>query len=230
MKKVKVLSILLSALLVVSSCGTTSNTGKGAGIGAAAGAGLGAIIGAIAGHGKGAVIGAAIGSVVGTGTGAIIGKKMDQKAAEAAKIKNAQVETVTDKNGLEAVKVTFDSGILFAFNKSDLNASSRKSLTDFAKILTQDQDVDIDIYGYTDKVGTEEANQTVSNNRANAVRNFLAAQGVASSQFKSIQGLGYSQYDESKTAAQNRKVEIYMYANQNMVNKANKEAAASGNN
>ena len=227
MKKVKLLSILLSALLVVSSCGTTSNTGKDAGIGAAAGAGLGAIIGAIAGHGKGAVIGAAIGTAVGAGTGAVIGKKMDKKAAEAAKIKNAQVETVTDKNGLEAVKVTFDSGILFAFNKSDLNAASQNSLTQFANLLTQDQDVDIDIYGYTDKVGTEEANLKVSTDRANSVRNYLSMKGVAPSQFKSIQGLGYSQYDETKTAAQNRKVEIYMYANQNMINKANKEAASN---
>jgi outer membrane protein OmpA-like peptidoglycan-associated protein len=227
MKKLKVFSFLLSVLLVVSSCGSMNNTTKGAGIGAASGAGLGAIIGAIAGHGKGAAIGAAIGAVVGTGTGAIIGKKMDKKAAEAAKIKNAQVETVTDKNGLKAVKVTFDSGILFGFNKSDLNSTSRASLSQFAKVLNEDNGVDIDIYGYTDKVGTEEANLTVSNRRANAVRDYLSAQGVTSSHFKSIQGLGFSEYDDTKTAAQNRKVEIYMYANENMINAANKEA---GNN
>ena len=227
MKKLKVFSLLLCVLLVVSSCGNMNNTTKGAGIGAAAGAGLGAIIGAIAGNGKGAAIGAAIGGVVGTGTGAIIGRKMDKKAAGAAKIKNAQVETVTDKNGLKAVKVTFDSGILFAFNKADLNSTSKNSLNQFAKVLNEDNGVDIDIYGYTDKVGTEEANMTVSNNRANSVRNYLAAQGVASSHFKTVQGLGFSQYDESKSAAQNRKVEIYMYANENMVNAANKEA---GNN
>lgn len=210
-----------------TGCGSMNNTGKGAGIGAAAGAGLGAIIGAIAGNGKGAVIGAAIGTVVGTGTGAIIGRKMDKKAAEAAKIKNAQVETVTDKNGLKAVKVTFDSGILFAFNKADLNSTSKASLAQFAKVLNEDNGVDIDIYGYTDKVGTEEANLTVSNRRANAVRDYLTMQGVSSSHFKSVQGLGYSQYDESLSAAQNRKVEIYMYANDNMVKEANKEAAAN---
>ncbi|EJW93827.1 hypothetical protein EVA_18066, partial [gut metagenome] len=73
---------------------------------------LGAIIGGIAGHGKGAAIGAAIGAAVGTGAGVLIGKKMDKAAAEAAQIEGAQVEQVTDNNGLKAVKVTFDSEIV----------------------------------------------------------------------------------------------------------------------
>jgi outer membrane protein OmpA-like peptidoglycan-associated protein len=227
MKHLKLSTLFLSVLLVFSGCGTMNNTGKGAGIGAAAGAGLGAIIGAIAGHGKGAVIGAAIGTAVGSGTGAIIGKKMDQKAAEAAKIKNAQVEKVTDANGLEAVKVTFDSGILFGFNKADLNSASKASLAKFAQVLNSDTDIDIAVYGYTDKVGTEDANYTVSTKRADAVRNYLVNQGVSQAQFKTIQGLGYSQYDETKTAAQNRKVEVYMYASQKMINNANQQQ--SGN-
>ena len=41
---------------------------------------------------------------------------MDKKAAEAAKIEGAQVEQVTDANGLPAVKVSFAAGILFGFN------------------------------------------------------------------------------------------------------------------
>ena len=55
---------------------------------------------------------------VGTGAGVAIGHKLDKKAAEAAKIEGAQVEKVTDTNGLAAVKVTFESGILFGFNSS----------------------------------------------------------------------------------------------------------------
>ena len=113
MKKTKIMALLLSATLVFSGCGNMNNTAKGGLIGGGGGAALGAIIGGIAGHGKGAAIGAAVGAAVGTGAGVLIGKKMDKAAEEAAQIQGAQVEQVTDNNGLQAVKVTFDSGILF---------------------------------------------------------------------------------------------------------------------
>ena len=102
-----------------------SNQGKGALIGAGGGAGLGAIIGAIAGN---TAVGAAIGGAVGAGAGAIIGKKMDKAKKEAEAVQNAQVEAVTDANGLEAVKVTFDSGILFATGSSTLSTTAMTSL------------------------------------------------------------------------------------------------------
>ena len=111
--KTKVISLLLCLGMIVAC----NNTQKGAAIGAGGGAVLGGIIGAIAGN---TAIGAAVGGAVGAGAGAIIGKKMDKAKAEAQKVQNAQVETVTDANGLQAVKVTFDSGILFALSGSRL--------------------------------------------------------------------------------------------------------------
>ena len=104
-------TILLSGLLILSSCGA-SNTVKGGGIGAGAGAGVGAGVGAIIGGGKGAAWGAGIGAVLGGTTGAIIGNKMDKQKAELEAIEGAQVESVNEG---EAIKVTFESGILFAF-------------------------------------------------------------------------------------------------------------------
>ena len=80
---------------------------RGAGIGAGGGALLGGIIGAIAGN---TAVGVAVGGAVGAGAGAIIGKKMDKAKKAAQQVENAQVETVKDTNGLDAVKVTFDSG------------------------------------------------------------------------------------------------------------------------
>lgn len=106
------MAFFLSMALVFGSCGSMNNTAKGGMIGGGSGAALGAIIGGIAGKGKGAAIGAAIGTAVGGTAGALIGRKMDKKAEEAAKIEGAQVEQITDNNGLAAVKVTFDSGIL----------------------------------------------------------------------------------------------------------------------
>lgn len=219
MKKTKILVMCLCTGILFSGCGM-SNTAKGGIIGGGGGAALGAIVGGLVGHGKGAAIGAAVGAAVGTGAGVLIGKKMDKAAAEAAQINGAQVEQVTDNNGLQAVKVTFDSGILFGFNSSTLSTQAKNSLAKFATIMKQNPTMDIAIMGHTDKVGTEEANLKVSTNRAQAVENYLESQGVSASQIKEAKGLGFSQYDDALTAAQNRRVEVYMYASQAMIKQA----------
>ncbi|KAA6333258.1 putative lipoprotein YiaD [termite gut metagenome] len=224
MKKIKITALLLSFILTLGGCGA-SYTVKGGAIGAGAGAVAGAIAGGlIGGNRKGAVVGAAIGTAVGGGTGALIGRKMDKNAEEAARIKGANVEKVTDSNGLAAVKVTFESGILFAFNSSALNETSKKSLQEFAAILKSDPTIDITIVGHTDKVGTFEANQTVSTKRAQAVNSYLQTCGVSNSQFKSVTGAGYSQYDESLSADQNRRVEVFMLASEQMIKNAESES------
>ncbi|MEG1562926.1 MAG: OmpA family protein [Bacteroides sp.] len=220
MKKIKFTILFLCVSLVFGSCGTMNNTAKGGVAGGGAGAALGAIIGGIAGKGKGAAIGAAIGAAVGGGAGVLIGRKMDKKAAEAARIEGAQVEQVTDANGLAAVKVTFDSGILFGFNSSALSNNAKQSLRDFANILKSDSTLDINIVGHTDKVGTFEANQKVSSDRAFAVENYLQLCGVSPAQFKKIEGVGYAQYDESQTPEQNRRVDVFMYASEQMIKNA----------
>ena len=153
MKKMNSMAILLSACLVFSGCGM-NNTAKGGLIGAGSGAALGALVGGIAGHGKGAAIGAAVGAAVGTGAGVLIGKKMDKAAAQAEQIEGAQVEQVTDNNGLQAVKVTFDSGILFNTSSATLSTSAKSALSKFANnVLNQNKDMDVAIYGYTDNTG-----------------------------------------------------------------------------
>ncbi len=222
MKKMKITALLLSITLVIASCGSMmeSNKAKGGAIGGGSGAALGAIVGGIAGKGKGAAIGAAVGAAVGTGAGVIIGNKMDKKAAQAAKIEGAQVEQIEDNNGLAAVKVTFDSGILFEFNSATLSGASQKSLQDFAMLLKEDPTIDIAIIGHTDKVGTYEANQTVSNRRAQSVKSFLQRNGVIPAQFQIVEGVGYDQYDEALTASQNRRVEVFMYASKEMITNA----------
>lgn len=227
MKKIKLLSIILSATLIFSGC-NMNNTAKGGMIGGGGGAALGALIGGLAGHGKGAAIGAAVGAAVGAGTGVIIGRKMDKAAAEAKQIEGAQVEQVTDNNGLQAVKVTFDSGILFAFNSSTLSTNAKMALSRFAQILKQNPTMDIAIYGYTDNIGTEAANQKVSTNRADAVADFLMNQGVSATQFKYVLGRGWNDpvasNDTEAGRAQNRRVEIYMYASEQMIKDAEAQA------
>jgi len=224
MKNLKSIAAGLCAALVLVGC-NVSNTAKGTAIGAGGGAVVGAIIGKMAGN---TAIGAVIGGTVGATTGAIIGKKMDKAKKEAEAVKNAQVETITDANGLEAVKVTFDSGILFATNKADLNATSKASLTQFAEVLKENRDMDIAIIGHTDNTGNDAINNPLSKNRAQSVSKFLKSQGVASAQIKTIDGQGSTNPVADNSTAegrkQNRRVEVYMYASEKMINEANAEA------
>lgn len=218
-------ALFLSATLLISAgCSSMTNMGKGALIGGGGGAALGAGIGALIGKGKGAAIGAGIGAAVGAGAGALIGRKMDKQQAELEEqLANATVEEVTDINGYQGIKVTFEGGILFPTNGTTLSNSAKTSLTEFATSLINNPDTDIQIYGFTDNTGSMAANEKVSNGRAESVRSFLAGKGVASSRL-SAQGLPMDYYIADNSTeegrAQNRRVEIYITANETMVQQA----------
>ncbi|MBO4416596.1 MAG: OmpA family protein [Bacteroidales bacterium] len=224
--------ILLAACvtMVLTSCGPWSNMAKGTAIGGGSGAAVGAGVGALVGKdAQSAAIGSAIGAIVGAGVGAIIGDRMDKKAEELAAIEGAQVETVTDVNNLTSVKVTFDNGILFAFNKSNLSDAAKKSLKEFADSMADMPDTDITIWGHTDNIGTAEANESVSQKRANAVKDFLVAQGIAADRMIA-EGKSYNMpvasNDTDEGRAQNRRVEVYITANADMVAEAQAEVDA----
>ena len=220
MKKMKVVILTLCAGIVMAGC---NNLAKGTAIGAAGGAVLGAVVGKLAGN---TVVGAAVGTAVGAGTGALIGKHMDKVKAEAEAVKNAQVETITDANGLQGVKVTFDSGILFATNSSTLNSASQNTIKQIADVLKSNSDVDVAIFGHTDNTGTDAINDPLSLKRAQAVEKSLKNLGVAN--IKRVEGQGSKNPVADNATAegkkQNRRVEVYMYASQAMI-----QAAEAGN-
>ena len=228
MRSLKTICVALCAALVLVGC-NMNNTAKGTAIGAGGGAALGAIVGALAGN---TVIGAAVGTAVGAGAGAIIGHKMDKAKKEAEAIQNAQVEEVKDANGLDAVKVTFASGILFATGKNDLSSEAKSSLQQLAGVLKGNSDCDVAIQGYTDNQGwknstaeqSAQKNQALSLDRATAVSSYLLALSVPATQIKSVEGFGESNPLASNATkdgqAQNRRVEVYMYASQKMIQEA----------
>jgi len=233
MKGTKFMALLLCVTMVLSGCGSMNNTTKGGLLGGGGGAALGAVVGGIFGKGKGAAIGAGIGAAVGAGAGVLIGKKMDKAAAEAAAIEGAQVEQIQDVNGLQAIKMTFDSGILFETGASSLSSSAKASLSKFANnILKQYTDMDVDIYGYTDNQGWKNAtaeqskqkNLDLSQERAQSVSTYLMSCGITSAQIKSVQGMGEENpVADNSTASgrqENRRVEVYMYASPEMIQQA----------
>lgn len=219
MKSVKLLSVvLLSSALVFTSCGTWSNTAKGTAIGVGGGAAVGAGVGAIAGN---TALGSIIGAAVGGTAGALIGKNMDkQKKQIEEAVPDATVEKVNDG---EALKVTFDSGILFATNSSTLSDASRDALANFGTTLKNNPDTYIRIIGHTDNTGNVDYNQTLSEKRAKSVDDYLKLQGVAPSRM-TYEGKGIHEPVASNATAEgrslNRRVEILIVANEKMIEEA----------
>lgn len=224
----KALSVALvcSTMILGSACSSMTNTGKGALIGGGGGAGLGAGLGAIIGGGKGAGIGAGVGAAVGAGVGALIGNHMDKqkKQLEEQLASQAKVEETTDSTtGLKAIRVTFDGGILFPTGKYTLNEQAKADLSRFATNLKENQNTNVQILGFTDNTGSFAVNDKLSNERASAVLSFLANQGVSPTRL-TAKGIPMADYVASnETAAgraQNRRVEIYITANEEMIRQA----------
>lgn len=226
--KTSFFAIIVSSFMMLTSCASynqmNSKTKSGI-LGGTGGAALGAIIGGLIGNGKGAAIGAAIGAAAGTGTGVIIGSRMDKVAAEAAKIEGAKVEQ-TEQNGVPVVKVTLDGSITFATGKSTLNETAVQSLTTFARQL--DIAVELGIYGFTDNTGSLAINQKLSYARANTVSGFLMSHGITSGRIKEVKGFNWENPVASNATAagrsQNRRVELYLIASEQMVKEAQQEA------
>ncbi len=226
MKVFKVLGIALIAggmLIGETACSSMTQTGKGALIGGGGGAAVGAGLGALIGGGKGAGIGSAIGAAV--GAGALIGNKMDKQKKELEEQlgQQAKVEETTDANGLKAIKVTFDGGILFPTGKYTLNEQAKADLTRFAASLKDNPNTNVQIYGFTDNTGSFAVNQRLSGERADAVLSYLANSGVSPTRL-TAQGIPMADYvasnDTAEGRAQNRRVEIYISADKEMIQQA----------
>lgn len=220
MRNLKLVSVLLLCMAVVfTGCSTWSNTAKGTAIGVGGGTAVGAGIGALAGN---TALGAVLGAAVGGTAGALIGKKMDKqkKELEATLPEETTVETI---NNGEALKVTFDSGILFATNSSTLSEASKSALRNFANSLKANPDTDIKIIGYTDNTGKVDYNQTLSEKRARSVYDYLMQQGISSDRMI-YEGRGVhdpvADNNTPEGRALNRRVEIIIMANQKMIQEA----------
>lgn len=226
MKELKIATVtLFGAAILLSGCGA-SNTTKGTAIGVGAGAAVGAGVGAAAGN---TALGAVIGAAVGGATGAIIGKKMDKQKKELEETlpEEAKVEVVEEDGHAPALKVTFDSGILFATNSSTVSEASKSALRNLAMNLEKHADTDLRIIGHTDNTGKVDYNQTLSERRARSVYDYLIEQGVSTRRM-AYEGKGIHNpvADNSTVAgrAKNRRVEIFISANEKMVNEAKREA------
>jgi outer membrane protein OmpA-like peptidoglycan-associated protein len=209
MKRIMTLLVLVVFLLAAVNCASWNKTTRGAVIGGSGGAILGGVIGHAAGN---TLLGAIIGAAVGGAAGAFIGNYMDKQAAEMQRdIKGAEVQRIG-----EAIKITFDSGILYDIDQSNLRPVSKTNLAALAKILNKYPDTNILIEGHTDNTGTNDHNMTLSKERAQSVSLYLSTLEVQSARF-SITGYGETQpivtNDTPEGQQKNRRVDIAVIAN-----------------
>lgn len=220
MKYLKNLLLSLPVLLMVATGCNTTRSQKGAVIGGTAGAVGGAVIGKAAGN---KTLGTIIGAAVGGTAGAIIGRDMDKQAEEIkTEIPGAKVERVE-----EGIKVEFNEKILFDFSKADIGTAAKTNLNSLVGVLNKYPNTNIEIQGHTDPRGSDEYNMGLAERRANAVADYLKANGIEGSRITTM-GFGESApaypNDTDEGMAQNRRVEFLITANEKMVEEAEKEA------
>ena len=214
------IGILITSFILGSmGCAEWNRTAKGAAIGAGAGGAAGGLIGHAAGN---TVAGVLIGAAVGGATGALIGNYMDKQAAEIERdIEGARVERVG-----EGIKITFNSGILFDVNNSDLKDYSRSELAKLASILNKYDDTNILLAGHTDSTGSDQYNLELSRRRAKSVSEYLSIKNVDPDRF-TVHGYGESDpvasNDTAEGRAQNRRVEVAIWANEKLKKVAQKK-------
>lgn len=212
------ISIIMVLMLILSGC-SSSRTMKGGAIGSGAGGVIGGVIGN---QSDNTAQGAILGAMIGGTAGALIGEYMDRQANELeVELENAEVKRVG-----EGIHVTFDSGILFDFDAYALREESRENLRELASTLDKYKDTKVLIEGHTDNVGTEDYNLRLSEQRASSVEQYLVRLGVGQERLIA-RGYGENQPEATNTTEegrqQNRRVEIAIYANEDL-----KEAARKG--
>lgn len=214
-------------LLVFIGCENTQFRAreKGALAGGALGAGLGAIVGNQVGS-SGA--GIAIGSAVGALSGAVIGNEIDNQddrlnasesrleAQERELQENRRLLQELRANGIDARETSRGvvvnlPDVLFEFDSSRLQSSSRHEIKLIADAIQSASGRHVAVEGHTDSVGSSSYNHRLSEARARSVAGALVNEGVSRGRF-SVKGLGESKPIASNSTssgrAKNRRVEV----------------------
>lgn len=140
-------------------------------------------------------------------------RQLAQKDAEARQLRMQQElsRVAKTKSTDRGLIVSLSSGILFDSGKSSLKPGAKRTLERIAEELKMASSARVVVEGHTDNVGTAAKNVTLSEKRANAVRDFLVSAGVSADR---ITATGFGDKDAvatNKTAAgrqQNRRVEL----------------------
>jgi outer membrane protein OmpA-like peptidoglycan-associated protein len=203
----KAIGLSILSAFILTACeemttGPNANALKGVGIGAA----TGAIAGAVLGDDKKSIL---IGTAAGAAIGGLIGNRLDKQ--EAALRDSLSSKGTTIRNTGSELIVTLPEGITFDVDSTYVRDGFRPEINKIAANLNEYSDTTVDVIGYTDSTGSEQYNQALSADRADAVTEVLLAQGVDAGRIVSF-GRGETEprasNDTEDGRAQNRRVEI----------------------
>lgn len=208
MKKIIYSALSLVLVLGLFSCATNMQTrqGQGTAVGAGVGAGVGAILGqAIGKDTESTLIGAGIGAALGGIAGNQIGRYMDQQQQD---LQNAIAasESASIRREEDILRATFKGEAYFEYNQSTLKPGAYPELKRISDILVKYGQTMLEVSGHTDTRGSEEYNQKLSEQRAQAVTNELINNGISPQRIRTV-GYGESRPISSDHAL-NRRVEI----------------------
>jgi outer membrane protein OmpA-like peptidoglycan-associated protein len=196
------------AALLLMGCESMTPRQQGTATGAAVGAAAGAVIGSATGGsaGQSAVIGGVLGAVAGN----LWSKRMEEKRVAMEKATQGTGIAVARTNDNQ-LKVNVPSDFSFDVGRADIKPNMRTVLDEFARNL--DPNMLVTVVGHTDSTGSDAINNPLSVNRAAAVRDYIAARGVATTRI-ATDGRGsrepVAQNDTPAGRAQNRRVEIFL--------------------
>ena len=137
--------------------------------------------------------------------------KADAEKADLRAQLRAQLDAVLQTKDSARGLIVNLSDVLFNTGSYVLQPGAREKLAKISGILLAHPGLTLEIDGYTDSVGSDEFNQTLSEQRAGSVRDFLAQQGVPATSI-TAKGFGMAQpvasNDTPEGRQQNRRVEI----------------------
>lgn len=211
-KRITAVALAGTLLAGTSACVTDPETGEQrvsrAAIGAAIGAGSGYLLGDLIG-GRGDRTEKILGTGVGAIAGGAIGAYMDRQERELRE-KTAGTGIEVSRQGDELV-LNMPAGVTFAFDRYDIQPQFRPTLDEVAETLRGYPSTLIDVYGHTDSVGSDAYNQTLSENRARSVADYLSGRGVQAARI-ATRGYGETQPVADNATeegrARNRRVEL----------------------
>ena len=200
-----------TALMGTSACVTDPNTGEKkisrTAIGGVGGLVVGGLLGGLIGGKTGRIIGAGIGGVA----GAAVGYQMDKQIKELKEQTAGSGIDVSETDNGKAILVNLPDGVTFDVGSYTLRPAFRNTLDQVATSLIQYPNSLVDVYGHTDSTGSDSFNQTLSQNRAMTVMNYLISRGVPAARVRA-QGFGETMPVASNATvdgrARNRRVEI----------------------
>jgi outer membrane protein OmpA-like peptidoglycan-associated protein len=197
----KVLILCAGLAFALSACATPmTNTEKGTAAGVGIGAATGALLGqAIGGNTGATLLGAAAGAVVGGVAGNMIGGYMDKQERELQQ-SVAGREGTTVQRQQNNLSITMKSDVLFDTGSSSIKPGGYDEIARIADVLNRYPQTRVTIEGHTDSTGSETGNMRLSEERAKAVGDVLAARGVDPGRVTTV-GLGESRPVASNATA-----------------------------